>query len=138
MLQPFGIESLATLDDGRLKAEFDEKFAQIMRDLRDRPQFKAKRKIVLSITFEPASLNRGQLDTVNVAFKLEPKTPPAETRDFNMAANRTGLVFNDESADNVRQGTLPIGPQPTPPESTPQGAATAKDVTPAEKKTHVG
>src|SRR5690349_23516801 len=96
-LQKFAIESLATIDDGRIKAGFEMMLDDLIRDCRDRPEHKSKRKLTLTISMEPCSLERGELETVDLCFDLKPSMPKVESRKFNMRAVRGGLGYNELS-----------------------------------------
>lgn len=110
MKKPFGIDTLATFDGGRLADVFGERLREVLADLSDRPRLAKARKITLSFTFEPASDEDGGAlhDDVEVSYDVRASIPPVKFGGCVMEpkADGTGLLFNALSPDNPHQGTL--------------------------------
>lgn len=110
-LEKFDLATLATIDQGRLKEAFDQAFARLVEDCKDRPELKKARKLTLTVEVEPRT-EQGSLDSVDVSFAFKEVIPNRESRTYNMTAGRGGVLWNELSPDEVRQKTLDMAPKP--------------------------
>ena len=93
-LEKFKIDTLATIDQGRIKEAFEQAFARLVEDCKD-----------LTIDVAPRT-EQGSLESVDVTFALKERIPNRESRTYNMTAGRGGVLWNEISPDEVRQKTL--------------------------------
>lgn len=105
-LELFTVESLATMDGGRIKVAMEAALARLVADCRDRPADDRARKLTLTIALAPVSDDGGQLSELQVTFDIGESIPKMRSKAYSMGAARGGLLFNDLSHDDVRQGTL--------------------------------
>ncbi|MCA8968808.1 MAG: hypothetical protein KDC95_03465 [Planctomycetes bacterium] len=112
MLEVFDFEQLVKLDDGRICAAFNQLLKRCEEDCRDRPALAKERSITLKLGMKPVINENGDLDSVMVGFHVKESLPKRDSKVYNMAAGRNGLLFNDLSHDNVRQTTLDMAGGP--------------------------
>lgn len=105
-LEKFSLASLASMDSGRIHEAFKQALKRCEEDCKDRPAVKAARKITLCVSMSPIADPEGDLDSVDVGFKITDNVPKRESKDYNMTAGRDGLFFNELSSDDARQLTL--------------------------------
>lgn len=79
---------------------------RVMRDLCERPTLKNARTLTMTFTFTPLADPRGILEEVKVSIEANSRTPKMKTRDYSMGVEGDKLIFNDESPEDVKQGTL--------------------------------
>jgi len=113
-LQKFEIDTLAIIDQGRIKEAFDQAFARLVGDCKDRPELKKARQLTLACKIEPRT-EQGSLDSVNVTFEIKELVPNRASRVYNMSAGRGGVLWNELSPDEVRQKTLDMAAKETGP-----------------------
>lgn len=111
-LEKLTFESLADLDNGRVRAAFDHALSEVQRDLADRPVDKRPRKVTLTLELKPVPAETGELHSAQVSAHLDYKIPKRRTRDYDMRSIGGGLVFNEMSPDDVRQTTIDQGNRP--------------------------
>lgn len=105
-LEKFSLASLAGMDSGRIHEAFTQAMRRCEEDCKDRPAVKAARKLTLTVTLKPIADPEGDLDSVDVGFKITDNVPKRESKEYNMTAGRDGLFFNELSADDAKQLTL--------------------------------
>jgi hypothetical protein len=110
-VQKFELKSLSEIDCGRINAAFEHALARCEADCRDRPGTAKTRKVALLINMIPLCDDKGELESVNITFQIKDAIPTRESKTYNMRADRRGLLFNELSPDDIRQGTID-GPQP--------------------------
>lgn len=110
-LEKFNLATIADMDGGRIRAAFEQALARLEADLKDRPAVKTARKLELILDLTPVS-DGGELDSVNVKFRVKDNVPKRESKAYNMQAVAGGLLFNDASPEDVRQKTLDMAPKP--------------------------
>ena len=113
-LEKLDLGSLERLDQGRIAVAFEHALRRAEMDCKDRPGVKAARTVVLVARIMPLQdVDTGQLDTCNVDFQVHESIPKRRSRTYSMRASPGGLVFNELSPDNIKQGTLdePIAPK---------------------------
>jgi len=121
-LEKFTLATLAEMDQGRIRIAFEQALQRLQDDLKDRPAVESARKITLLVSLVPIVGDDGELDSVDVDFKITDTVPKRESKTYNMQATRGGLLFNELSPDEVRQRTLDMAPKLKPAEA---GAAPA-------------
>lgn len=113
-LEKFTLATLASMDDGRIREAFEQAVKRCELDCKDRPALEESRKVSMSVTLVPVLGEDAQLDSVNIVIKILDTLPKRCSKSYNMKASRSGLLFNEMSADDVNQATLEFGePQPT-------------------------
>lgn len=112
-LQKFNLGVLGTIDDGRISEAFAQALSRVEHDLRDRAIVKKPRKITISLVMTPVADERGELESCWVGLDVKDNIPARQTKNYNMAATRGGLMFNELSPEEVRQQTIDSvnGPQ---------------------------
>lgn len=111
-LEKLTLASLATMDGGRHAVAFEQALTRARFDCQDRAVVKGARKIALVVTLEPRSDDSGELDRIHVAFAIDEKHPKRMSRAYSMQNVNGGLVFNELSPGEARQGTLDSVPKP--------------------------
>jgi hypothetical protein len=111
-LQLFKLATLSELDDGRIREAFDQAMQRGLADCKDRPADDRVRKITLEVSLVPLVSEKGDMETCDVAFKVAESLPKRISRTYNMKATAAGLVFNEDSPEDVRQLTLDQAPKP--------------------------
>lgn len=105
-IEKFSLESLAHLDNGRLRAGLDQALRRAQTDCTDRPGLKKPRRITLTIDMTPVPNEAGDLESCDVAFQVTEKTPNRQSKVYNMKATPGGLLFNELSPNDIKQSTL--------------------------------
>ncbi len=111
-LEKFTLATLADMDGGRIRAAFEQALKRIEADCKDRPAVKTGRRLELVLTMTPIA-DYGELDSVDVTFKIRESVPKRESKAYNMQAVAGGLLFNDASPEDVRQKSLDMAPKPS-------------------------
>lgn len=111
MLEKFTLATLVDMDGGRIKTAFEQALQRLESDCKDRPGVKRSRQLQLVLDLTPVA-DGGDLDSVNVTFKIKESIPKRESKAYNMQAVAGGLLFNDASPEDVRQKTLDMAPKP--------------------------
>jgi hypothetical protein len=115
MKQTFNVETLATIDGGRVKKAIEHYVQRALADCADRPALKEARKVTLTISLTPEQDDRGMLDECAVEFNYSEALPKRRSKPYSMKAvvdddghlvEGQGLIFNDLSADDPKQTTL--------------------------------
>jgi len=104
-LEAFTLATIAEMDGGRIRAAFEMALRRLEADCKDRPGVESARKLALVPHMTPVC-DGGDLDSVNITFKITDTVPKRESKSYNMQAVPGGLLFNDASPEDVRQGTL--------------------------------
>lgn len=112
MLEKFTLATIADMDGGRIRTAFEQALKRIEADCKDRPGVKAARKLELVLTMTPVA-DDGDLDSVNVTFRIKDSVPKRESKSYNMQAVPGGLLFNDASPEDVHQMSLDMAPKPS-------------------------
>ena len=79
-LKILSLETVSTMDDGRLREAFDQALARCLSDMRDRPGVGTARKIKLTVSLSPNVNDAGELDTVGVGFDFTEDIPKRSSR----------------------------------------------------------
>lgn len=110
-VEKFNLASLVGIDAGRIREAFEQAVRRCEDDCRDRPSVDRDRKVQLTCSFRPVvDSNTGELESCNVDFEINDNIPKRRSKVYNMKAARTGLLFNEMSPDEIRQGTLDEAP----------------------------
>jgi hypothetical protein len=114
-LEKFSLASLATFDNGRIAANFDQLLDGAIRDCQDRPNDDKPRKLLVQIEISPVSdVENGQVicSGTNTSFQLKSTVPTRKTNVYSMGMRKLGkdnkptLIYNNDSLDNVDQKTI--------------------------------
>ena len=111
-LEKFSLATIADMDGGRIREAFEQALKRIEADLKDRPGVKTARTLELGLMATPVA-EGGDLESVNMQFRVKDSVPKRESKSYNMQAVPGGLLFNDASPDDVRQMSLDMAPKPT-------------------------
>ena len=112
-LEEFRFQTLATMDEGRLAAAFEQAFDRLRRDCEDRPGLKKARTLTMTVELVPTlDTDVSKLARVHIAVDFKEKVPARQSKAYEMLPARGGLLFNDLSHEDARQGTLDeVGPR---------------------------
>jgi len=111
-VEKFSLGSLVTIDDGRIRAAFEQALARCEADCKDRPAVSDPRKVALSCTLVPVINPDGEMESCDVQFQITDSVPKRKSKTYNMRSTRTGLLFNELSPDAVHQATIDEAPGP--------------------------
>lgn len=107
MLMAFDLEALNTMDGGRIRELINQKLKTVLADCKDRPALTAARKLVVTIALSPECNDEAtDMRSCDVQVEVKVALPRNKTGVYSMKAVRGGLVFNEDSLDNVHQTTL--------------------------------
>lgn len=129
-VQKLSLRAIADIDGGRILAAFEQALQRCYSDCADRPQVKKPRQLDLVLTLEPIEHN-GELESVNVKFRVRDSMPKRESKTYNMQAHRGALLFNELSPHDVRQATLDDANRPR---GVVRDAAAAQTTEPTTKE----
>jgi hypothetical protein len=113
VMEQFSLESLNSIDEGRIREAVNAALKRCDVDCRDRPALKDARKVTIEISLEPQVGDTGDLHSVDVSFSVSDKQPKRKSRTYNMASVPGGLLFNERSPEDIKQGTLDLETGPT-------------------------
>ena len=100
------LDTIAKMDDGKLAAAFALLAREAIQDCADRPALTKKRKVTMTVEFEP-ELEGRNLSTVKFAVDFQGARPALQSRVYSGRLDRKGrLTFNDLSPDDPDQMTL--------------------------------
>ena len=105
-LEKFDITSLATIDGGEIREAFEDALKRCRLDCQSRPGVQKPRKVSITANLVPICDDNGKLGSCDVQFEVTDSLPKRVSPNYNMKATRTGLLFNEESPQDVNQGTL--------------------------------
>lgn len=105
-VKKFGIDQLALIDGGRIKEAWEREMKRMREDCQDRPALNKPRQVHIVTSLVPVCGEDGTLESVKVAFDIDHKMPKRQSQVYDMKAVPGGLVFNELSPEDVRQGTL--------------------------------
>lgn len=107
--EKFGAEAISRMDDGRVRAAIDRAIQECASDIDDRGEDGAKRSVTIKIEFKPV-LFEGKLDSVETEMTVDSSIPVRRSRPYSMSTRmhggKIGFLYNEDSADNIKQGTL--------------------------------
>jgi len=102
------ISTLQEIDGGKPATAVNHALRQIANDIIDRPNDKAKRKVLIQVEMEPVlDSDLGTLDTIATSFKIKTSVPVRQSRSYPMLPLKDGrLSFEPQSPFDPRQGAL--------------------------------
>lgn len=107
MQQKFSLETIASMDGGRLAIALAEAIKRMESDCRDRPSLDKPRTVTFMIGMRPvADPDSDELAEVTVKFSIGEKIPKRESLQYTMKPTAKGLIYNDLSKDNPDQTTI--------------------------------
>lgn len=104
--QRFSLASLATIDDGRIRAAFEQALLRCEHDCKDRPAVADPRKVTISASLVPVLGPDGEMDSCDIQFQIMDSVPKRKSKVYNMLAHRDGLLFNELSPEDIHQRTI--------------------------------
>ncbi len=106
-LKTLTIETLGEMGDEFIGAAFRVELERIARDLTDRPQLEAKRKLTLALEFTPRTNSRGVCERACVGVELKTSLPnqKVELSEVSVSANGK-MAFRPDSPEDVNQTTF--------------------------------
>lgn len=112
-LHELDFKSLAILDNGAANAQLASRLSVVSKDCQDRPGDAKARTVTVKMVFEPVLDQDGFVGDVKLYVDIESKLPAYNSKGYSMGLRRRGnqgtFVFNENSLDNVDQGTLDMG-----------------------------
>ncbi len=99
------LDTIGDVDNGAIRVAFDRELARVMHDIRDRPELKKARKLVLQLDLIPI-IRDGYLVRTDVGFSVKPTIPPKSSVSYPMQPTNDGLEFQPEIPDNPNQRPL--------------------------------
>ncbi len=109
-LEKFTLETLVTMDGGRIGNQLLKAIQRLEADCRDRPAEVKKRAVAMIFEMQPTYVmdgGRPTLDTIEFGVRWQEKIPPRRTRIYSARPlARGGMAYNDESPDDADQMTL--------------------------------
>lgn len=102
------ISTLQDIDGGKPATAINHALRQIANDVIDRPNDKAKRKVLVQIEMSPMlDSDLGTLDTIAVGVKVKTTVPVRQSLMYPMLPLKDGrLSFEPRSPFDPRQGAL--------------------------------
>lgn len=103
-------DSLVELDNGIIDHTLKRHLSAIATDCINRPLDDANRKVTLEFTVKPV-LNHEtrECDSCKVEIECKSKVPVHRSQTYQMRVTRSGLLFNQDFPDSLRQEALPLG-----------------------------
>lgn len=107
-LHELTLESMAMMDGGRIAAAFQQSLRRAIQDCEDRPQVKKTREITIKVGIVPVAGEEDETcEQVAMQCVISDSVPKRQTRVYSAQVKHGGkAAFNDESLDDVRQGTF--------------------------------
>lgn len=106
-VKKFELESLSELDGGRIREAFDQAMRRCEMDCKDRPGLSDPRKLTLTMEMVPVISEDGQrLESCNLQFQVKDQCPPRKSKAYNMHSRAGGLLWNEMSPEDLKQGSL--------------------------------
>lgn len=104
------LESLKSLDDGRIAAAFDAELARAIEDCQDRPADDKARTVNLTLRLRPqCETNAGLTECSGVLaeFEIAAKVPKRRSKRYELGVRKGGMVlFNDHNPTDFRQTSI--------------------------------
>lgn len=104
------LETLAKIDNGRIREAFELELQHCYADCADRPALEEARKVTITASLVPVPDDRGTLDTVRVRFQVQSTQPKRTSKHYEMRAQGGALLWNELSPDAVKQMTIDQAP----------------------------
>lgn len=110
-VQPLTLSSIRNLDMGKIEEALALHLSRAAADCDDRPADPSPRKIVMTIAVSPQASAEGNLEDVKAQVFVKSSVPDHRTRIYSLGVRRlpgrgATFVFNDNSPENVNQGTF--------------------------------
>lgn len=109
-LHELDFKTLAILDEGKNNAQLASRLSTVSKDCQDRPGDLKARTVLIRITFEPVPDPDGGATKTNMFVDIDSKLPAYKSTPYSVGMRRKRdqgtFVFNENSLDNVDQGTL--------------------------------
>ncbi|MEW4569335.1 hypothetical protein AB1L88_15830 [Tautonia sp. JC769] len=106
-LHQLSLETLHTLDLGKVNEAFKTQLARVVQDCLDRPGEQKARKVTLEVTVTPILDPDGDCTDARVQMQVVASTPKLRTREYSMGIRRGGgLVFNEDDPADITRPTM--------------------------------
>jgi len=107
MLTELNLQSLASIDEGRVDKAFARHLKRAIQDCEDRPGDKKPRKITVTALVSPIMLQDGAVSNVSVECEISSTVPKHVSRLVECTVKHGGrALFNDLSEDDIKQRTI--------------------------------
>lgn len=107
MLRQLSFETLKHVDDGRIKAAWDQHLERVLNDIADLPGVSDAREVHLVLRVSPDQVEQGVCENVRFGFTIKSKVPVRKSRVYDAQLRANGMAaFNDLSAEDADQRTL--------------------------------
>ncbi len=104
-LKELTLASLAEIDGGRFATAFQQHIKRVAADCYDRPNDGKPREITIKLAVKPITID-GLCDDVNVTLQVASSVPKQQTRPYNMALKKAGMLYRPDSPDDVEQNNF--------------------------------
>ena len=101
-LKELNLAALATIDGERFAKAFQLHVKRVAADCYDRPTDPKAREITIKVSVKPVEID-GLCDDCNVTMQIASTVPKQQTRPYNMALKKAGLLYRPDSPDDVEQ-----------------------------------
>ena len=107
-MERFGIQSLATMEGGKIARQFERAIRHAILDATENPNNEKARKVVIQFNSTPCPPESGEnLDRVDVTALVRQVTPTHSSAVHTMKVGKAGVLsYNPGSPDEPNQGTL--------------------------------
>ena len=107
MRRQLSLEAICGMDNGRIRAAFDNELAACLADCGNRPGDGKTRKLVLMIEMKPKEIAGGELETIISDLHIKSSLPPRRATGYTMRIDKQNRAFfSDETPENPDQMAL--------------------------------
>lgn len=103
------LANIGQIDLGKIQAAFDVEVRRCLGDCEDRPADRTPRVVSLNLSITPVG-DGAACELAEAEFTMTSKVPPRRSKPYQVSIRKTARgvvgVFNDESPEDARQGTL--------------------------------
>lgn len=108
-LQSLTIETLASMDGGRIGTAMELALKRIAADMDDRPGDDRPRKVTLEVAAVPVVAEDGLIDGAKLQVQVKETVPTRKSKVYDVGVRKGGmLVFQPMALDNHKQDPLPF------------------------------
>jgi len=109
-LQQLSLETLATIDGGRVNLAMNQALRRIAQDLDDRPGESRTRKATLEVIAKPVCGEDGLIDGAKIQIQVKDDVPTRKSKVYDVGVRKGGMmVYQEMVPDDHRQNALPFG-----------------------------
>lgn len=108
-MEELTLESIATMDGGRIGEAVRQALKRVAQDMDDRPGDDRPRKITLEIATMPILGDDGFIEGAKLQMQVKETLPTRKTKVYDMGVRKGGMmVFQPMALDNHMQDPLPF------------------------------